>query len=347
MTATAVTLTNLGKSFGDLTAVADLSLHLAAGSFTALLGPSGCGKSTTLSMLAGLTAPDTGEMHFGGRSILGVPAERRPVGLVFQKPLLFPHLDVEANVGFGLRMRRTGGDETRRRVREMLALVQLDGLGARRVGELSGGQEQRVALARALVLQPSVLLLDEPFSQLDAGLRSEMRGLVRDLHRQTGMTTLFVTHDQAEAVEVADSVALMLEGRLEGHASAQVFFTDPPSPAAARFFGAVNELAGDVRDGCFHGAGGVLGGAPATDGPYLLVIRPESLELVTGEGPETLAGTAISLRFAGSHQLLEVRLPSGEVLTVQLAVGAVVTLGTRVVVRVPPDRSTYFPCGPR
>lgn len=344
MTAPDLVLSVVAKAFGEVRAVDGLDLTVTGGSLTALLGPSGCGKSSTLALVAGQLAPDSGDIRLGSDSLLALPAQRRPVGLVFQKPLLFPHLDVEANVGFGLRMRSTGRDETRLRVREMLELVQLDGLGTRRVGELSGGQEQRVALARALVLQPSVLLLDEPFSQLDAGLRAEMRALVRDLHRQTAMTTVFVTHDQAEAVEVADSVALMLGGRLEGHLPAPAFFTDPPSLAAARFFGATNELAGDVRGGRFHSAGGVLSGSVG-DGPATLVVRPESLSLAATSEPEVLAGTAIALRFAGSHQLLEVRLPDGQMLTVALPVGPTVPLGAPVLVWVPADRVTYFPCG--
>ena len=156
-----------------------------------------------------------------------VPAERRPVGTVFQRPLLFPHLTVEQNVAFGLRMRRIRKAQVRRRVASMLERVQLSALARRRVGELSGGQEQRVALARALVLEPPVLLLDEPFSQLDAALRQEMRTLVRALHDERELTTLFVTHDQAEAVQVADSIALLLAGRLEGHERPETYYTPP------------------------------------------------------------------------------------------------------------------------
>lgn len=199
-------------------AVDELSIDIAARSFTTLLGPSGCGKSTTLAMVAGLLEPDRGDICFNGRSIRDVPAERRPIGVVFQRPLLFPHLSVADNIGFGLRMRRVPRPLVRDQVAQMLDRVQLSALAGRRVGELSGGQEQRVALARALILQPQVLLLDEPFSQLDVELRVEMRRLVRQPHDHDAVTTVFVTHDQAEAVDVADSVVLMLDGRPAGQA---------------------------------------------------------------------------------------------------------------------------------
>ncbi|MEO9220301.1 MAG: ABC transporter ATP-binding protein, partial [Mycobacteriaceae bacterium] len=251
LSAATVSLRQLSKRFGDTTAVDGLSLRLAAGSLTALLGPSGCGKSTTLAMLAGLVGPDSGDILLDGSSLLGVRAEQRPLSLVFQKPLLFPHLSVEQNVAFGLRMRRLPRREVRRRTGAMLERVQLGALARRRVGELSGGQEQRVALARAFVLAPRVLLLDEPFSQLDASLRAEMRSLARSLHEELAVTTLFVTHDQAEAVEIADEVALMLDGQLAGHGAPELFYLRPPTLAAARFFGVTNELAGSVAAGRF------------------------------------------------------------------------------------------------
>jgi len=227
-------LAGVTKRYAGTAVVDDLTLDVPPGSLTALLGPSGCGKSTTLAMVGGLVAPDAGDVLLAGRSVLTTPAERRPIATVFQKPLLFPHLDVEANVGFGLRMRGRSRAETRRLVGAMLERVELAGLGGRRVGELSGGQEQRVALARALVLDPEVLLLDEPFSQLDTSLRAGMRRLVLDLHRESGLTTVFVTHDQSEAVELADRVAVMIGGRLEGHGPPEKVYRRAESLLAAR-----------------------------------------------------------------------------------------------------------------
>lgn len=337
MTGTAITLTGVGKSFGDTPAVRELSTEIPAGSLTALLGPSGCGKSSTLAMIGGLLEPDHGDICFDGVSQLGIPAERRATGLVFQKPLLFPHLNVEQNVAFGLRMRRLDRTQTRDRVAAMLDRVQLTALSRRRVGELSGGQEQRVALARALILEPRVLLLDEPFSQLDAELRAEMRCLVRDLHNESGITTVFVTHDQAEAVEVADTIALLLDGRLAGQGNPEMFYTAPPSLAAARFFGVTNELPGTVSAGEFTATATALRHATALpDGPAVLVIRPENLTLATLSADDgALPGVAIAARFAGTHLAVDVQLAGGGLVTVHAPVSTPVHLGAPVTVGVP------------
>ena len=225
------------------------------GRCSALLGPSGCGKTTALKVIAGLVPVESGDVWFGDERMTDVPAERRSVAVVFQKPLLFPHMSVAENVGFGLAMRGWSAQRRRGPVDEMLRLVQLDGFGPRRPKELSGGQEQRVALARALVTEPRLLLLDEPLSALDENLRVEMRGLIRDLQRRLGITTLFVTHDQREAADMADQVVLMLEGRVAQSGPARDFYTRPASEAVARFFG-WTVIAGH-RDGrWFHAAGG-------------------------------------------------------------------------------------------
>ncbi len=343
-------LRGLGARFDDVTAVRSLDLTLEPGSFTALLGPSGCGKSTTLSMVAGLLVPTSGDVLLDGESLLGLPAERRPVSLVFQKPLLFPHLTIEQNVAYGLRVRRGGRSSRPSRaaiagqVGEMLERVRLGGLGSRRVGELSGGQEQRVSLARALVLRPRVLLLDEPFSQLDADLRGEMRRLVRELHDETDLTTLFVTHDQEEAVELADRVALMLDGRLEGVAAPEAFYVDPPSLAAARFFGVTNELRGTISDGVFRTADGSIG-VPTTapEGDGVLVVRPEALALTDTSTPHTVGGQVSATRFAGSDVLLDAALADGQTLRARVPLGTRLVVGDPVCLEVPPQRCTVFP----
>lgn len=358
MTATDITLIGVCKSFGTAVAVADLTAHLAAGSLTVLLGPSGCGKSTTLAMISGLLHPDAGQILFGGRSVLGVAAQRRPAGLVFQRPLLFPHLNVEQNVAFGLRMRGTDRRQTRQLVADMLERVQLSDLSRRRVGELSGGQEQRVALARALVLQPQVLLLDEPFSQLDAVLRAEMRALVKDLHAQSEVSTVFVTHDQAEAVQVADSIALMLSGHLVGHGEPHIFYTAPPSLAAARFFAVTNEFAGHIRGGTFLAErAGIARSTSLPDGPAVLVIRPETITLTASQEPsgspgparavmQILSGVAVAARFAGTHLAVQVALPSGMQVDVHAAVGTAVQLGAPVSIGLPQDAGTVLAAEP-
>lgn len=346
-------LTGVTKAFGATTAVDDVSLRLEPGSFTALLGPSGCGKSTLLSLVAGLGDPDRGRIDLDGEPLVGTRAERRPVGLVFQKPLLFPHLSVLANVGFGLAV----AGRPRRRVRdaalEMLDRVQLAGFADRRVGELSGGQEQRVALARALVLAPRVLLLDEPFSALDAELRATMRRLVRELTDAAGVTTVFVTHDQAEAVDVADDVALVLSGRLVGHGPAERFWTDPPTLAAARFFAATNEVAVRVRDGALDVPGADLPVPRGTpDGPAVLVVRPERLALrepgthdptPSGASGLRLPATVREVRFAGTHLVVRLLRPGGGELVAHVPVSHPVTVGAAVEVTAPAAACTLLP----
>ena len=302
-------LTGLTLGYGSDAPVVDgLDLTVPAGRLTALLGPSGCGKSTVLRAVAGLLDPRAGGVRIDGEDVRGVPAERRPVGLVFQKPLLFGHLTVLDNVAFGLRMRGVGRTQRHRRAGELLDLVELPGLGGRRVEQLSGGQEQRVALARALVLDPRVLLLDEPFSALDADLRERMRELVRRVQRELGITTLFVTHDQQEALDVADAVALLLDGRLEAHGPPARVWTHPPTLRAARFLGGVNEVPGELAGTVFTCALGRVdvadGGA---DGPGVLVVRPEAV--VVGDGP--LTAEVADSRFRGTHRTLELKLPGG------------------------------------
>jgi putative spermidine/putrescine transport system ATP-binding protein len=347
VTATQVTLAGLTKRFAGTVAVEDLSLDLTSGSFTALLGPSGCGKSTTLSMIAGLLTPDAGDIRFDGASVVPVAAEHRGVGLVFQKPLLFPHLTVEQNVAFGLRMRRLDRAEVRDRVHQMLERVQLSRLARRRVGELSGGQEQRAALARALVLRPKVLLLDEPFSQLDAALRAEMRALLRTLHDESAVTTLFVTHDQHEAVELADTIALLLDGRLAGHGDPEQFYTHPPSLAAARFFGVTNEISGRVAAGQFTADASrpgttIRAKAAVEDGPAILVIRPEAVQVCEHAGPDTIAGVAVTAQFAGTHLDVAIDIGAARPLRAQQPVGSSVCLGGTVHVLLPPPACTVF-----
>ncbi|MEU4626546.1 ABC transporter ATP-binding protein [Actinoplanes sp. NPDC023801] len=349
-TGATVELRRVSRRFGEVTAVETVDLSLRPGAMTALLGPSGCGKSTTLALIAGLQAPDSGDVHIDGAAMTTVPAERRPVAMVFQKPLLFPHLDVAGNVGFGLRMRRLPRREIRARVDAALAQMQLSGLAHRRVGQLSGGQEQRVALARALVLQPRVLLLDEPFSQLDAGLRAEMRGLVRQLQARTRITTLFVTHDQAEAVDVADDIVLMLDGRIAGHGPPPLFYSNPPSLDAARFFGVTNELPGRVSHGIWRSPDGALRVPCALpDGPAILTVRPEALHLA-GPGddpgeedpPLTVTGTVASARFAGTHLAVRVQLSGDRTVTAHTPVGTPVPVGGKVRLSMAPDACTVF-----
>jgi putative spermidine/putrescine transport system ATP-binding protein len=288
-------------------AVHGLGLTLDSGTLTALLGPSGAGKTTVMKLIAGLLAPDSGAILLDDRPITALPPERRGIAMVFQNPLLFPHLTVAGNVGFGLRMRGLPPAKVAPLVGDMLDRVRLTGLGDRRPSQLSGGQQQRAALARALVLQPEVLLLDEPLSNLDPGLRDEMRQLIRALQRETGITTLVVTHDQAEAVALSDRIALLLAGRLAQHGPPEAFYRSPATPEVARFFGGVNFIPGTARAGMFHSPlGPLMLGQSAVEGDCILTIRPEALRL--GPGPNSRTARVDDVTFLGTQTRVELGL---------------------------------------
>jgi putative spermidine/putrescine transport system ATP-binding protein len=303
---TKLTLDRLTKSYplAGQAAVHALDLEVHSGTLTALLGPSGSGKTTTMKLIAGLLRPDGGDIRLDDRSVRDLPPEGRGVAMVFQSPHLFPHLTVEGNIGFGLRMRGLSPSAISAQVAAMLSRVRLDGLGQRLPAGLSGGQSQRAALARALILKPNLLLLDEPLSSLDPALRDDMRMLIRTLQRETGITTLVVTHDQAEAVALADRIALLLDGCIAQHGTPEDLYHRPATQAVARFFGGVNFIAGQARSGTFHSALGPLtlpDGAP--EGQRILTIRPEFLRLGPGPNPRTAQITALA--FLGTQTRVE------------------------------------------
>ncbi|WP_374434811.1 ABC transporter ATP-binding protein [Tabrizicola sp.] len=321
-------------------AVHGIDLTVASGSLTALLGPSGCGKTTTMKLIAGLLSPDAGEIRLDGTAITHLPPDRRGVTMVFQNALLFPHLTIAQNVGFGLRMRGdTGIAQT---VAAMLSRVRLDGLGDRHPAALSGGQQQRAALARALVLRPRVLLLDEPLSNLDPALRDEMRSLIRELQQETGITTIVVTHDQAEAVALADRTALMLDGRLAQEGPPEDLYRRPASLAVAQFFGGVNFLPGEARGRTFHSPIGPLTLPQAAQGAHLLTIRPEALRL--SPGPNAATALVQSVTFLGTQTRVLVRIGDTvlQALTVPDAAVALVP-GAEITVSLPPEALWLLP----
>jgi putative spermidine/putrescine transport system ATP-binding protein len=243
---TELRLEGLVKRFGEVAAVDRVDLHVEPGSLVALLGPSGCGKTTTLRMIAGLEEPTEGDITFDGASVLGLPPERRDIGMVFQRYVLFPHMTVERNISFGLRMRRLPKDQIARKVAEVLEIVQLEGLAKRFPSQLSGGQQQRVAIARTVVTDPRLMLMDEPLSNLDAKLREEMRAFITRLQRQLGITTVFVTHDQVEAIELADRIGVMFDGRIVQIGTPEEVFNRPRNLRVADFMGATNVLRGQL-----------------------------------------------------------------------------------------------------
>jgi ABC-type Fe3+/spermidine/putrescine transport system ATPase subunit len=310
---THVALTGLTRRFDDVVAVDNLNLDIESGELVAFLGPSGCGKTTTLRMITGLLLPTDGDVRFDGRSILTVPTEKRGAVMVFQKHLLFPTMNVGQNVGFGLRMQRLPRQEIDRRVSEMLELVRLPGFEKRRAHELSGGQQQRIALARALIVRPNVLLLDEPLANLDANLRLEMRELIRNIQRELAITTVFVTHDQEEAVMLADRIAVMFEGRLQQYDVPSAFYERPSSVEVAQFFRNDNFLAGFKRGDVVETSLGQLRldltRVSLPDGDVLLTVRPENVHLTPDSNENVIAAKVLVTVYMGTYT--QVQLEAG------------------------------------
>jgi spermidine/putrescine transport system ATP-binding protein len=310
-----VKLERLTKRFGeDVVAVDDVSLEIPRGSFFALLGPSGCGKTTTLRMIGGFEEPTSGTIELGGADVTGLPPYRRDVNTVFQSYALFPHLTIAENVAFGLRRRKVPGDQITGRVEEMLELVELGGLGRRKPRQLSGGQQQRVALARALVCKPQVLLLDEPLGALDLKLRKQMQLFLKRLQHDVGITFVHVTHDQEEAMTMADTIAVMSGGRIEQLGPPRELYERPQTGFVAGFLGVSNLLSGVVAgaDGVrLDGTGAVRVAAPLpADGtPVSIGVRPEKIRV--GDGANAIEGTVAESAYIGVSTQYLVDTPSG------------------------------------
>jgi len=321
---TAITIDGVARSFGDVRAVGGVSLAIRDGEFFTLLGPSGCGKTTLLRMVAGFCELDRGRILFGERRVDTVAPHRRNTGMVFQNYAVFPNLDVGGNVAYGLKARKLAREEIARKVERALKLVRLDGFAARWPHQLSGGQLQRVAIARAVAIEPDVLLLDEPLSNLDAKLRVEMRGEIRALQRTLGITVIYVTHDQEEALAISDRIAVMRAGRVEQVDAARTIYEAPANGFVAGFVGATNLLRGAVvrRDG---DVADVLVGATTlrarlpqekSFARVALSLRPESLRLLAGgetppPGWRALSGTLHEVEYLGAVTRFVVRLADG------------------------------------
>jgi len=331
--AISVEIRGLTKRFGEISAVDSVSLDIRRGEFFSLLGPSGCGKTTLLRMIGGFEQPSAGTLRIGGADMTHTPPYRRPVNMVFQHYALFPHLSVEDNVAFGLRYRGMDREAQARRVAEVLGLVQLTGFGKRRPDQLSGGQRQRIALARALALEPEVLLLDEPLGALDQKLRKEVQVQLKHLQRDLGITFVFVTHDQEEALTMSDRIAVMNRGRVEQADEATTVFERPATEFVANFMGASNFFAARVKEAFEHAvtldlaAGGETRvtlapgrGRPRSGDPVRFVVRPEKLEL-RSPGPGARGESSVSVTveervYQGISTVWIVRDAAGERLTV-------------------------------
>ena len=304
----------LAKRFGDFVAVKDFNLEVHRGEFVSLLGPSGCGKTTTLQMIAGFLDPSQGRIVLDGKDITQLRPEQRGMGVVFQSYALFPHMTVEQNISFGLEMRKLSRDVQRQRIQDALALVRLHGLGARYPRELSGGQRQRVAIARALAIQPEVLLLDEPMSNLDAKLRQEMHVEMRAIQRQLGITTILVTHDQVEAMTMSDRIAVMHNGQIAQVDSPQQIYDKPTCDFASVFLGKTNRFEGQAQSRETVKIGDMVLGAPSPVdcGPVVVYLRPERIEVaLAGQGG--LPGTIKTLLFLGSQWVVNVSTGLGDI----------------------------------
>ena len=326
--------TQLTKRFDSVNVVDGLDLTATHGEFVALLGPSGCGKTTTLRLIAGFEPLDSGTIEISGQVVaapgIALPPERRRVGMVFQDYALFPHLSVARNVAFGLDRSATRHS----RVQAALSTVGLDGYGERMPHELSGGQQQRVALARALAPEPAVILLDEPFSNLDTELRANLRAEVREILANAGATALLVTHDQEEALALADRVAVMWDGRVVQQANPEELYFRPVNRTVAAFVGDAQFMPGEGRDRRVESELGPLPAAGNVEGPVEIVLRPENLRLALDpEGQETNA-TVQTRAFYGHDQLMTVRLDSGRILRARLGTYGGIRPGDRVQVSV-------------
>lgn len=321
-----VKLKNVTKSFNSVKVVDNVNLEIKKGELFTFLGPSGCGKTTILRMIAGFYYPDEGAIFFGDQDVTYLPANRRNTGMVFQSYALFPHLSVEENVAFGLKVRKVPSEEQRKLVKKALEMVKLSGYEKRRIDQLSGGQQQRVALARALVIKPTILLLDEPLSNLDAKLREETRWEIRKLQQELGITTIYVTHDQSEAMAMSDRVAVIEGGKVQQVGTPEEIYFRPANRFVASFIGKTNFLEGTVeevgRDATTVKIGGEMrfsvdiknhqdGYTPRPGDRVTVSIRPEAVEIVENPGENVIKGRVVLAEFTGATMDYEVETESG------------------------------------
>ena len=332
---TTLRLDRINKFYGTAHILKDIDLDIAQGEFISLLGPSGCGKTTTLRCIAGFESVNTGSIAFGGRDMTQAMPEQRDLGMVFQSYALFPHMTVAENLSFGLEVRKIPPADRARRIDAVLEMVRLTGYEARFPRELSGGQQQRVALARALVIEPSVLLLDEPLANLDASLRDDMRFFIRDLQQRVGITTIYVTHDQGEALVMSDRIVVMNRGVIEQCGTPREIYERPSSLMVADFIGQSNTLTGQILG--HEGEGYVIDtpdgrliahGAPGLTGAVRVMVRPENIG--TAPGDNTLTGRVVKSTYLGASCLLNIETAAGSRLTTHAPADSPLTPGDEV-----------------
>ncbi|MFM0005389.1 MULTISPECIES: ABC transporter ATP-binding protein [Paraburkholderia] len=335
-----ITLTQCAKTFRGTRVLEPLDLHIDAGETLVLLGPSGCGKTTTLRMIAGLETPDAGgRIAFGDDDVTALPIEKRQVGMVFQSYALFPNLTVRGNIGYGLKIKRVPTETARQRVDELLGMMRLTAHADKPIDQLSGGQRQRVALARALAVQPRVLLLDEPLTALDARLRDALRSEMNTLLRELGITTVYVTHDQAEAMELGDRIVVMSAGRIEQIGSPREIYYRPANRTVAQFVGTINRLAGERRDGMLTTTGGAVplpAGSTHANSAHEIFFRPEDAYLADPAHAQ-LRGHIESTAFLGERTRLTVGGAAPDALLIDVAGRVELARGTPVGISIAQD----------
>jgi putative spermidine/putrescine transport system ATP-binding protein len=338
-----ITLAQCAKTFRGTRVLEPLDLRIDAGETLVLLGPSGCGKTTTLRLIAGLETPDAGgRIAFGDDDVTALPIEKRQVGMVFQSYALFPNLTVRGNIGYGLKIKRVPADTARQRVDELLGMMRLTAHADKPIDQLSGGQRQRVALARALAVQPRVLLLDEPLTALDARLRDTLRSEMNALLRELGITTVYVTHDQAEAMELGDRIVVMSAGRIEQIGSPRDIYYRPANRTVAQFVGAINRLAGERRDGMLTTTGGAVPLPSQTSQPsqtnpsHEIFFRPEDAWLADPATAQ-LRGRIESTAFLGERTRLTIAGAAPDTLLIDVAGRVELARGTPVGISIAPD----------
>ena len=333
---------------GEVVALDGLDLTVADGEFLILVGPSGCGKSTALRLLAGLDKPTSGEILIAGSVVNGLGPGDRDIAMVFQNYALYPHMTVYRNLAYGLRQRRTPRAEVDRRVRETVELLQIAELLDRKPGQLSGGQRQRVAMGRALVRKPQAFLLDEPLSNLDAKLRNQVRGDLKRLHRELPVTSIYVTHDQVEAMTLGDRLCVMSKGEVQQIGTTDDVYNRPANTFVAAFMGSppMNLMSGVIRSGVLHIGGTVVTAVPSPDGPVTVGVRPEHVQLHTAYAHGMVPARVDFVEPLGSHVLVTALVRAGEQaetrVVVQAAAGTVLDSGAKIGLAMPPQRTYFF-----
>ena len=329
-------LQNVTIGYNDQAVISNLSLTVCEGELLSLLGPSGVGKTTLLKTIAGLTTPLHGTINIDGKNVARVPANQRDTVLLFQKPLLFPFLTVSENIGFGLKMKKWKKNQIKEKSEEVMELTEISNLGRKKPHQLSGGQQQRVALARALILKPSILLLDEPFSNLDAELRQKMQRLVQRLQKETETTMLFVTHDQSEAFIISDRIALLIDGQILQVDTPEKLYKSPSTSTVANFFGNPNILSGAIDEGLLHTGKLKIPVHHPNASEVTVVIRPEDIFISNSQNTHGLTGIVIKRRFEGA--LTRVTIQIEHVILTALSFSSDFRIDQQIWLTLPPDK---------